>query len=155
MSSFTPKPENRKLLIGILLVALALRIGSLVFFQPPLTSDDKDYDAIARSIAHGGGYALDNKPTAFRAPGYPLLLAVSYAVLGDLQTPIRMLQVIADLFSCLLVFSIGKKAFTEKVGLAAAAGTRSVPDTGIVCFPSDDRNDLHNSAAADHLAGRP
>ena len=116
----SPSPANRKILFGILVMAALLRVGTVALFHPPLTSDDKDYDAIARSLVHGDGFALDGKPTAFRLPGYPLLLAATYAVFGDSKAPIRMLQVIADVFSCLLLFSIGKKVFSEKVGLAAA-----------------------------------
>ena len=72
-------------------------------------------------LLHGDGFTLDGNPTAYRLPGYPLLLAATYAVFGDSKTPIRMLQVIADVISCLLLFSIGKKMFSEKVGLLAAA----------------------------------
>jgi len=117
----SPSPANRKFLFGILVIAALLRTGTVALFHPPLTSDDKDYDAIARSLVHGDGFALGGKPTAFRLPGYPLLLAATYAVFGDSKTPIRMLQVIADVISCLLLFSIGKKIFSEKVGLVAAA----------------------------------
>ena len=121
MSPFTAALENRKFLFGILFIAAIARVGSAAFFHPPLTSDDKDYDAIARSVAHGNGFNLEGKPTAFRPPGYPLLLASTYAVFGDSKTPMRIFQVIADVLSCLLLFSIGKKMFSEKVGLAAAA----------------------------------
>ncbi len=117
----SPSPANRKFLFGILAMAALLRVGTAALFHPPLTSDDKDYDAIARSLVHGDGFRLEGKTTAFRLPGYPLLLAATYAVFGDSKTPIRMLQVIADVISCLLLFSIGKKMFSEKVGLAAAA----------------------------------
>ena len=121
MNSFSATPANRKFLFGIILVAAILRIGTIALFHPPLISDDKEYDAIARSLVHGGGFSLEGSPTAYRLPGYPLLLAATYAVFGDSKTPIRMLQVIADVISCLLLFSIGKKLFSEKVGLLGAA----------------------------------
>ena len=92
-----------------------------LLFHPPLISDAKEYDAIARALVRGDGFTLEGNPTAFRLPGYPLLLAATYAVFGDSQVPIKMLQVIADVISCLLLFGIGKKLFSEKVGLAAAA----------------------------------
>src|ERR1700690_1738020 len=121
MNSFSATPPNRKFLFGIIVVAVLLRIGAVALFHPPLISDDRDYDAIARSLAHGDGFKLDGNPTAYRLPGYPLLLAATYAVFGDSKTPIRIIQVIADVISCLLLFSIGKKMFSEKVGLLAAA----------------------------------
>jgi 4-amino-4-deoxy-L-arabinose transferase-like glycosyltransferase len=121
MNYFAVSPANRKFIFGIVVAAAILRVGTVALFNPPLISDDKDYDAIARSLAHGDGFRLDGYPTAYRLPAYPLLLAASYAVFGDSKTPIRMLQAIADVISCLLLFSIGKKMFSEKVGLLAAA----------------------------------
>ena len=121
MNPFAVSPANRKFLLGIIVVAAILRVGTIALFHPPLISDDKDYDAIARSLVHGDGFTLDGNPTAYRLPGYPLLLAATYAVFGDSKTPIRMLQVAADVISCLLLFGIGKKMFSEKVGLLAAA----------------------------------
>src|SRR5208283_967567 len=121
MNHFAVSSANRKFIFGIIVVAAILRIGTVAFFHPPLISDDKDYDAIARSLVHGDGFTLDGHPTAYRLPGYPLLLAASYAVFGDSKTPMRILQIIADVISCLLLFSIGKKLFSEKVGLLAAA----------------------------------
>ena len=114
-------PTNRKWLFAIIGIAAVLRCGTMFIFHPPLISDDRDYDAIARSIAGGEGYTLDGKPTAYRLPGYPFLLAGTYALFGDSKTPIRVLQTLFDLVSCLLLFAIGKKLFSEKVGLVAAA----------------------------------
>ena len=121
MKHFAATPPNRKFLFGIIIVAMILRVGAIVLFHPPLISDAKEYDAIARSLIRGDGFKLEGNSTAFRLPGYPLLLAATYAVFGDSQVPIRVLQVIADVISCFLLFSIGKKMFSEKVGLAAAA----------------------------------
>ena len=121
MNPFAVSRANRKFLLGIIVIAVILRVGTIALFHPPLISDDRDYDAIARSLAQGDGFTLDGNPTAYRLPGYPLLLAATYAVFGDSKMPIRMVQVIADVISCLLLFSIGKKMFSEKVGLLAAA----------------------------------
>ena len=121
MSLFASSPANRKFLLVVIAVAVILRVGTIALFHPPLISDDKDYDAIARSLAHGDGFKLDGNSTAYRLPGYPLLLAATYAVFGDSKVPIRIIQVIADAISCLLLFNIGKKMFSEKAGLLAAA----------------------------------
>ena len=53
----SPSPANRKFLFGILAMAALLRVGTAALFHPPLTSDDKDYDAIARSLVHGDGFS--------------------------------------------------------------------------------------------------
>jgi len=45
--------------------------------------DDPDrYLALARSMAKGGGFALDGRPTAYRPPLYPILLTPLVATLG-------------------------------------------------------------------------
>jgi 4-amino-4-deoxy-L-arabinose transferase-like glycosyltransferase len=119
--------NHRKLLFAIILAATMLRFGTVLLFHPQLLSDDRDYDAIARSLASGEGYKIDGKLTAYRVPGYPLILAGTYALFGDTKAPIRIFQALSDVVSCLLLFAIGKKLFSEKVGLIAAAGLALYP----------------------------
>src|SRR5215216_3184186 len=68
----------------ILALALVLRVG-YVAATPDyrLVHDAIDYDRAATSIARGEGYpdAL-GRPTAFRPPAYPYLLAGVYKVAG-------------------------------------------------------------------------
>jgi 4-amino-4-deoxy-L-arabinose transferase-like glycosyltransferase len=127
MIAFPTNPTNRKWLLAIIVIAAILRCGAMFFFHPSLVSDDRDYDRIARSIVRGEGYKLDGKPTAYRLPGYPLVLAATYALFGDSKAPIRILQTASDLLSCLLLFGIGKKLFSEKVGFVAAAALALFP----------------------------
>jgi 4-amino-4-deoxy-L-arabinose transferase-like glycosyltransferase len=74
--------------IGLLLVvALSLRLG-YVALTPGyrIVHDARDYDAHARSIAAGDGFARlgpgPSRATAFRPPAYPVLLAGVYALTG-------------------------------------------------------------------------
>lgn len=121
MISLPKTSSHRKLLYAIILAATMLRLGTVLLFHPQLLSDDRDYDAIARSLANGDGYKIDGQSTAYRVPGYPLILAGTYALFGDSKTPIRIFQALSDVASCLLLFAIGKRLFSEKVGLIAAA----------------------------------
>jgi 4-amino-4-deoxy-L-arabinose transferase-like glycosyltransferase len=113
------QPNNRKLLIGILLCGLILRMCAVMWFDPPAFSDDKDYKEIARNVAEGKGYLFEGKPTAYRTPGYPLFIAGMYTLFGYSEYPVRILQVFLDLGSCFLLFLLGKKFFSERVGLLA------------------------------------
>jgi len=113
-------PRSGHFLFGILTVALCARLAAAVWFTPPPISDGLDYVAIARSLARGEGYTLEGVSTAYRPPGYPLLLASSFTLLGESLTPVRLAQAFADVLSCLLVFSLGRKLFTERAGLIAA-----------------------------------
>lgn len=112
--------RNRTLLLSILGAGLALRIATVVLFTPPLFSDDIDYVALGMSLAHGGGYDLEGHVTAYRPPGYPFLLAASFSLFGDSLVPVRVAQSLADVLSCFLVFALGKKLFSERVGLIGA-----------------------------------
>ena len=113
-------PDTRRILTAILLVGLALRVAVALLFTPPLFSDDLDYVALGNSLAHGDGYVIEGHPTTYRPPGYPVLLSCFFRVFGDSLVPVRLAQAAADMISCLLVFSIGRKLFGERTGLIAA-----------------------------------
>ncbi len=76
--------KNKILLIIILIVALVVRFGIGVFLgfnsgpdQAACGADTVEFEYMAWSVAQGHGFTLyDGGPvTAFRAPGYPLMLA--------------------------------------------------------------------------------
>jgi len=112
--------RSGKILFCILATCLIVRLGAVALFHPPLFSDDIDYVALGTSLAHGGGYDLEGHPTAYRPPGYPLILAASFRAFGESLIPVGTIQAIADLLSCFLVYLIGKRLFTERTGLIAA-----------------------------------
>jgi 4-amino-4-deoxy-L-arabinose transferase-like glycosyltransferase len=114
------RPRSGTLLLCLLTAGLIVRIAAVALFHPPLFSDDIDYVALGKSLAHGNGYQLDGHPTAYRPPGYPLLLAFSFRFFGESLAPIRAAQAAADLLSCFLVYLLGKKLFSERVGLIGA-----------------------------------
>jgi 4-amino-4-deoxy-L-arabinose transferase-like glycosyltransferase len=112
--------RRRALLLCMLGAGLALRIAAVVLFTPPLFSDDTDYVALGKSLSHAGAYELEGHATAYRPPGYPLLLAASFTLFGDSLVPVRIAQSFADMISCFLVFALGKRLFSERVGLIGA-----------------------------------
>jgi 4-amino-4-deoxy-L-arabinose transferase-like glycosyltransferase len=114
------RPRSGTLLLGILAAGLIVRIATVALFHPPLFSDDLDYVALGKSLAHGDAYQLEGHPTAYRTPGYPLLLAFSFRLFGESLVPVRAAQAAADLLSCFLVFVLGRKLFSERVGLIGA-----------------------------------
>ena len=74
----------RRLAVGILLAALAIRVA-WVLATPDyqLVHDALDYDNHAASIAAGDGFATSyGRPTAFRPPAYPIFLAGVYVFTG-------------------------------------------------------------------------
>lgn len=87
------KQESNRLPIIVTLfatliaVVLALKQGSNLTFQ-----DEIDFVGIARNLAQHGFYSLDGiSPTAFRQPGWPILLAGLFKV-GASLTVCRLLN---------------------------------------------------------------
>lgn len=67
---------------GIVAVGIALRLLWCGFLPSEFVwQDEKEYDAIACNLLDHGSYSMDGaQPTAFRAPGQPLLLAAAYSL---------------------------------------------------------------------------
>jgi 4-amino-4-deoxy-L-arabinose transferase-like glycosyltransferase len=120
--------------VGVVLVlALALRLGYVaVTPNYAIVHDARDYDAHARSIAAGEGFARlgpgPSRVTAFRPPAYPILLAGVYSLTGH-ETKADQQRVVAGrvanaLVGTAIVALIGVLAlqvFGRRVALAAMA----------------------------------
>ena len=76
----------RLALAGVVLIGVVARAAVLAHGAglPEGRLDDPDnYLPLARSLASGRGFAIDGRPTAYRPPLYPLILAPVAAALGD------------------------------------------------------------------------
>lgn len=110
-------------LIAILVVALVLRLIPLleqrsdILFDHPVL-DEQRYVDEARALASGG--AVEDRPY-WQPPGIIYALAATFRIAGDGLVMPRLIQVLVSVASCLLLFSIGRRLFGERVGLAAAA----------------------------------
>lgn len=65
--------------LSLILVGLAVRTAALAAYWPQLATDPDQYRGIAENLAGGVGYCVPKtvRPTAFRPPLYPLLLAAA------------------------------------------------------------------------------
>lgn len=120
------------LLAVLLLLAAYVRIDFLRSVNHDMSPDAVNYDAMARQLLDTGVYAYhDTKPNAFVTPGYPLLLAGVYAVVGyDSHDPlpyVRYLQALLGVVSVWLVYRIAAKLAGEPAGLLAAAAAAVYP----------------------------
>ncbi|MCB1053270.1 MAG: glycosyltransferase family 39 protein, partial [Acidobacteria bacterium] len=132
--STTPKSNSRPwALIVILALALILRLGYLSqvaqesdFSNPYI--DAAYHNVLARGMAFGD-WTLPpevNDPhfqttPYFRGPGYPFLLALMYKFSGGSYWAPRIFQIGLGLLNLLLVFRLGRRLFSERAGLIAAA----------------------------------
>ncbi|GEM_PF-389340 len=70
-------------LLGLLVVACALRIAVIVWRFDELSVDRDRYGTIARNLVNGEGFCTEpGRPTAFRPPLYPVLLAACRSIDG-------------------------------------------------------------------------
>jgi len=134
-------------LFRLTLLLVLAPIGAFHFMQLLDTWDTArgaEYEDIARSIAVGQGFSMNESdrwywydfsrdeseystdvyfPTAIEEPLYPLLLGTSFRLFGEVGAfPVLLLQLIAWLATCVLVYSVGRRALGRAAGLMAAAG---------------------------------
>jgi hypothetical protein len=104
------------LLALVVLVALSVRVFIVMRSAgAPLFADEVTYDSIAMNLIEGHGYSRgagpDVRPTAVVGPGYVLMLAAVYATVGHQPVAVKLVQVVLDCFSCLLLFRISIRLF--------------------------------------------
>src|ERR1700761_7188485 len=115
-------------------VVLALTAGAIlrlwfVHAFPQIQGDTLLYSDIAhnwwnrgiygRTILHPGAAPLI-APTLVRLPGYPAFLALCFAIFGQQNfSAILYLQVVIDLFSCLLIAAFVRKLCGERIAMVA------------------------------------
>jgi len=99
-------------------------------------SDIYKFAELGKNISEGHGlrYA-DGPPTIRRAPLYPGIIALLYLIFGPNLVVVQVEQAFLAAGTCLLVFEIGRRLFSQRIGLIASALTvfhpmvmRYVPD---------------------------
>ena len=115
---------DRRLLLLIVLIALAVRVAYLVdirdspYFDHPVL-DSFWYDAKARDVLAGDALASSG---SFRVPLYTYFLAACYGVFGYGFTAPLMIQAILGALSCGLCFVIARRLFGTLAGAVAGLG---------------------------------
>jgi len=103
------------LLTAILGSAYALHLGTTLHY-----SDEHDYVSIANNLVHHGRFSIDGvHPTAYRAPGYPLVLALLAELHGGILT-FRLLNVVFGLVTVAGGWWIARTIAGNRVATLAA-----------------------------------
>lgn len=122
----------RRLMVLAAVAGLIARLafGFLYWNDKPLTHDEREYLALARSVAAGDGFVYSpthDTGTAQqfgRAPGYPLFLTMIGAGSGEPSSSPARVKVAQSIVGALVVWLIGIIAFRAAgpaAGVAAAA----------------------------------
>jgi 4-amino-4-deoxy-L-arabinose transferase-like glycosyltransferase len=124
----TIRQHSLCLVLAIGLLALLIRLAFCFVLFPRLAGplglavDSDQYGPLAVNWADGKGYALHEgaEPMLFRGPAYPLLLASVYVATRSLHPGAEVAQCLIGALTCLLVYFIGRRAFSPWVGYVAA-----------------------------------
>jgi hypothetical protein len=122
----------RRWIIACLAVGLLLRLtfGLLYWVHQPLTHDEREYLALARSVANGRGFSYpSDEPEPGtgqqfgRAPGYPLFLAAIGVIAPVEAVPMRVkvAQALLGTACIWMIAAIATSAGGARTGMAAAA----------------------------------
>jgi hypothetical protein len=131
----TSTRNARTFVLACVLIGLALRIAFALLYwnDQPLTHDEREYLALARSVARGDGFAYPADEPApgtgqrfGRAPGYPVFLAALHVVdpLAHAPRRVQMAQAVLGAAAIWLIAAIaghaaGARAARIAAGIAA------------------------------------
>jgi 4-amino-4-deoxy-L-arabinose transferase-like glycosyltransferase len=134
----------RRLIVAAAAIGLVLRLAFAFGYWvgKPLTHDEREYLALARSVTLGKGFTYDlppdssNAPRFGRAPGYPVFLALVGGGRGEFDaTPpqIKIAQSIVAAIGVWLIGTIARRAAGSRAGVAAASLAAVYPPLVWIC----------------------
>jgi hypothetical protein len=142
-----PRPRNAaaKWVIACVLLGLVLRLAFALLYwtDQPLTHDEREYLALARSVARGEGFRYPADEPApgtgqrfGRAPGYPLFLAaiITPAPVNQAPRRIQIAQGFVGALGIWLIAAIAGRAAGPRAAVTAAAIAAVYPP--LVWMPS-------------------
>jgi 4-amino-4-deoxy-L-arabinose transferase-like glycosyltransferase len=135
----------RRWIVAAAAIGFVLRLGFGLFYwtNQPLTHDEREYLALARSLARGDGlrYPADEPSPGTgqqfgRAPGYPAFLALLGLDSPVEQVParVKVAQSIVGAIGILLIAAIAGRAAGERAAVVAAVVAAVYPP--LVWIPS-------------------
>jgi hypothetical protein len=114
--------KNRPIILS--LIAFYVLVGAIYSFylgnELRYLPDEADYFSLATNFAFKGQYSLDGvRLTAYRPPGYPLLLAL-FRLIGFNVVGLRILNYFALGFGIFVLFKLLEERFATLAGLLGA-----------------------------------
>ena len=115
--------EHRRFFLWTTLAGLALRLFFFIYF-PSVSDDSRVYLDLAKNWAEHGIYGQTESgqivPADTRLPGYPAFLVPFSATFGAGNTvrstnvcAILIVQIIVDLFTCLLIADLARRMLSD------------------------------------------
>ncbi|MEW5983881.1 MAG: glycosyltransferase family 39 protein [Acidobacteriota bacterium] len=114
----------RRALLLLLGVVLLVHLGVAWASRDGLIQDDADsYVRLGSNLAAGHGFVFEpgRTPTSWRAPGYPVLLAVVFWLTGASLTAARIVSAFIWTLTTLITYALGRRVVGDRAALLAAA----------------------------------
>jgi hypothetical protein len=130
--------RDKLVLTGIIVVSVVLRVAGSLYIgnqvvELPGTADQLSYQALATRVLDGSGFSFDQNwwpatkaeaATAHWSYLYTLFLVVVYSLFDPHPLVARLIQsVLVGILHPLLAYLLGRRVFSDIVGLVAAAWT--------------------------------
>lgn len=125
-------PSGRYIL-RLLAIAFIVRAVIVLFYPFNLWIDYSAYDQLGWNIVKQGCYCIDGIATAYRPPGYPLILAGIYHLFGHLPHLAAAFNIIPSLIIILLTFFIGNHLFGARIAKLSALIMALFPSQILYC----------------------
>ncbi|MBV9868318.1 MAG: glycosyltransferase family 39 protein [Abitibacteriaceae bacterium] len=126
--------RRKATLTWLLLVAFLIRFSAVLALRDihagpgdEMGADGIEFNMLALQVAHGLGYTWGHSPTisphsvghptAFRAPGFPLFLAIIYAIAGENYVLAYLSFCLLGTLSCLLTYLLARELFSARQAL--------------------------------------
>lgn len=103
-------------LVGLGLFAVGLRLAFVLVIGKDVLSwgDEFTYDLLARNLASGTGYGFaPGEPSVWRAPLYPMILALIYRAFGSSYVLVVILQAVVGGLTAPLLALLGLRLFKD------------------------------------------
>jgi 4-amino-4-deoxy-L-arabinose transferase-like glycosyltransferase len=120
----------------LLLAGALLRVAAIHLRQEGVLErapDEDEFFTLARSVAHGDGFALHGQTTAYRDMLLPVVTAGTLKLFGDTALPMLYLQIVLSAASAYFLYLLGRKRFGEKAALWMAAAWMFYPAAILYC----------------------
>jgi len=112
----------------LFVVAFLLRLAVVLWLRDisegppgPSSGDDYEFNVLAENVAAGQGYVnYQGRPTSFRAPGFPFLLAGMYFVTGPNYPLAYLLFCALGALSCVFTYLLAREVISEATARLAA-----------------------------------
>jgi hypothetical protein len=107
-------------LAAVGLLALGLRVGWVLTHSRgsgELVADALQYHAYAVHLVQDGRYVDEKGDRLFRMPGYPVFLALVYALFGPSVAAAQLAQALLGALACLGLYAAARRLYGEEWGL--------------------------------------